>query len=97
LSEPLAGQLDIILVRSLTLLSKGMENVNGIGQFCDIEHAPLTKYMYSDFVHSGAYGLHSFPVSWFKAILDCLKFKTRCTAGFFRKAPKVVKTRSDEL
>jgi hypothetical protein len=97
LFEPLTGQLDIILVRSLALLLKGMENVNGVGQFCDIEHSPLTKYMDSDFFHSGAYGLHSFPVSWFKPVLDCAKFKTCDMAGFFRKAPEVVKARSDEL
>lgn len=86
LSEPLVGQLDIVLVGLLTLLLKGMKYIDGIGEFYDIEYSPLAKRMYADFLYARAYRLHSFPVSWFKPVLDCSKFKTCDTASFLGKS-----------
>jgi hypothetical protein len=53
----------------------------------------FTQHMNTDLSRAGAYSLQSFPITWFKSLLDYSKLEAGGTASLLREIPKIVQTR----
>lgn len=74
-----------------------MENMDGISEFSNVDNAPLSKNMNTNFLNSSSYTGHRFPVARFEFSLNGIQFKTCRFTRFFGKIPKIVQARTYEI
>ena len=92
----MAGKLNILTSRLLSLLPKRVQHVYGISEPGHIEYTPLAQNMNADFADTWANLGHWLPVGWFQIALNCVKFETNLPARISRKVTQFIQTGANE-
>ena len=74
-----------------------MENMDSIFEFSNVDNAPLSKNMDTNFLNSSSNTGHRFPVARFKFSLNGIQLKTCSFARFFGEITKIVQARTYEI
>ena len=70
LSVSLSCNFNIMLIYFFSLLLKRMENMDGIFEFSNVDNAPFSKNVNTNFLNSSSYTGHRLPIARFKSALD---------------------------
>lgn len=92
------GQFQIRLTGLFALFLKTMEDINYIGEFCEVNDPKCSVQIFeTDFSDTLPYGFHRTPVTRLPPVLDLVKLESRLTLDVLWEGAKIVQRTSSEF
>lgn len=93
--EVVPCKIEVHLARLLRLLRKGVQDVDRVGELCDVQDPVLAAFMEADLYDPGPDRPQGFPITRLQPHLHPVKLMTSFSARLLRKMAEPLQARPD--